>query len=80
MTAKEQSIEKLVDTLSESILSILVVVVTVIVTALILMFAWNYVIPFLFHLPELSFLKAFALSIVSNVLFKPNGNLASLKK
>jgi len=73
-------IEKEIEKLTESILSILTVLITVIVTSIILMFAWNYVMPFLFHLPELSFLKAFALSIVSNVLFKPNGNLASLKK
>lgn len=34
----------------------------------ILMFAWNYVMPKLFGLPEIGFCEAFALSVVFSIL------------
>ena len=39
------------------------------ITSLFLMLGWNYVMPYLFHVPEISWLQAYALSVVSAVLF-----------
>ena len=40
------------------------------INGLLLMFAWNYVMPYLFKLPEIGFLQAFALVLVANALIK----------
>ena len=70
MTDIKQKSDKATDIVSD----FLSIIITVIVSSFALMFAWNYVIPFLFNLPELSFLKAFALFVVSNCIFKKSTN------
>ena len=39
------------------------------------MLAWNYVMPHLFKLPELSLLQAFALNVLANGLIKSSASV-----
>jgi len=38
------------------------------------MFLWNYVMPNLFGLPEITFLQALALNFLASILFKNNNS------
>jgi len=38
------------------------------------MFIWNYVMPNLFGLPEVTFLQALALNFLASILFKNNNS------
>ena len=40
------------------------------IRVLILMLCWNYIMPQLFSLPEISYWKAICLCLICNVLFK----------
>lgn len=40
------------------------------INGLLLMVAWNYVMPYLFKLPEIGFIQAYALVLVANALIK----------
>ena len=45
-------------------------IIVILLLPLILMFCWNYVMPYLFSFKEITYLQAFALHIMFNILFK----------
>ena len=47
-----------------------VVVVVSVLVAVPVMLLWNYLCPTLFHLPEITFFQAMALSLLCSLLFK----------
>ena len=58
--------------LSVFIASILVLVAISAILALPVMFLWNLVIPQIFGLPEVTWMQAWALSLLCGLLFKSN--------
>jgi hypothetical protein len=55
----------------------LIFLVIAIITAVPLMLLWNWLMPELFHLPTISILQAFGLSILSSILFKSSSSSSS---
>lgn len=37
-----------------------------------LMWLWNWLMPYLFGLPEITFIQAIGLNILTSILFRPN--------
>ena len=37
-----------------------------------LMWLWNWLMPYLFGLPEITFIQAIGLNILTNILFRPS--------
>ena len=58
-----------------AVLSIItIVIVTVFLLAFPTMWLWNYIMPTVFNLPEISFWQTLALLILSEIFFKKNNN------
>lgn len=47
------------------------VLFVVLCTSLVLMLAWNFVVPQLFHLPTIDWFQSLCLSYIATALFKP---------
>jgi hypothetical protein len=50
-------------------------ILSAIILAIPTMVLWNYVIPYVFNLPEITLYQAMALNILSGILFKSNVNV-----
>jgi hypothetical protein len=50
-------------------------ILSAIILAIPTMVLWNYVIPHVFNLPEITLYQAMALNILSGILFKSNVNV-----
>jgi len=47
--------------------------------ALLIMWLWNWIVPDLFHLQNITFWQAFALNGLTTVLFKPSSALFQIR-
>lgn len=56
--------EKVLFGIGAGVLAIFLVVVVCFISAIITEWAWNYVMPYLFHLPHVTFWQAFALNLL----------------
>jgi len=64
--------ENLKKRLNTAILLLFIAIVfAIFVNPIIILLCWNYIMPYLFGLPEITFWQAFIMSILSTVLFKP---------
>lgn len=54
---------------------IFMAIILSIIFAFPLMWLWNWLMPTLFKVPEITFLQAIGLNILSNMLFKSSSNL-----
>jgi hypothetical protein len=52
------------------LLAILIIISIEYFTTWVVMILWNYVMPYLFNLPEINFWKALALNILISILFR----------
>jgi hypothetical protein len=62
--------EKLAQVIGAMVLSVLIVVLASLLLSFPTMWAWNYVMPHTFHLPEINIWGAFALNYLSGTFFK----------
>ena len=58
--------------LTFSLVTALLTVVALIVFALPLMLLWNWVMPEIFNLPQITFAQALGLNLLCSILFKTN--------
>lgn len=59
--------------------SILFVIVLCFISAWVVSMCWNYIMPYLFNLPNITYWQAFAIQILCGCFFKPT-NISSSKK
>jgi hypothetical protein len=61
-------------TINTILIAILLVVVTAILLGFPLMWLWNWLMPTIFNLPEITFWQALGLNALATILFKQNTN------
>jgi len=52
------------------LLLFIAIIFAIFVNPIIILLCWNYIMPYLFGLPEVTFWQAFVMSVLSTVLFK----------
>ena len=61
-------------TIDTILIAILVVALTATILGFPLMWLWNWLIPTIFNLPEITFWQALGLNALATILFKPTVN------
>ena len=59
-------------TIETTLTAILLIVLVATLLGLPLMWLWNWLMPMLFNLPEITFWQALGLNALSTILFKPS--------
>jgi len=59
------------------VLSFVIIFVASFITAFFVKISWNYIMPFLFKLPEVGYWQAFVISFLSGLLFRGNTTVKS---
>lgn len=58
----------------EIITNVATIILTMLVNAIIIYFLWNWLMPEIFGLSELTVVQSFGVSVLSSLLFKSNEN------
>jgi hypothetical protein len=62
------------DAIEAILTAILLIAVVAVILGLPLMWLWNWLMPGIFNLPEITFWQALGLNALSTILFKPSIN------
>lgn len=66
--------KQIISLLFATVVALLLVAVIGLVMAIPLMLLWNWLMPDIFQLPQISIFQAFGLAILSGILFRSNGS------
>ena len=66
--------DNIIETIGSVLAAILMIVLVALILGFPLMWLWNWLMPGIFNLPEITFWQALGLNALSTILFKQNTN------